>query len=120
MVSDLGVKGRALESPNAHLTPAGDGKVFDETLFDLVTRRELSVMSGEQFDEEVAIFAGEYDGAGEEPVTDTISGRDLTAAGGDRSTRFGAVETGGAGSSFGGHPSYMVDEAVGAARGRGV
>lgn len=47
------------------------------------------------------------------PAVVTVGGRGGgNAAGGDGSARLGAVETRGAGSSFGGHPSYMVREAV--------
>ena len=87
--------------PDALLPPPGGDHFFDEGALGggagLVLFHEVVI----QLVEELGHFAREDDGAGEEAVANGVERRVVFAAGGNRSTGFGAVGAGGSGTAFG-------------------
>jgi hypothetical protein len=89
-----------LHTPDSHLTPAGDGHVFDEGGFDGGLWLEFFVKGGEERAEAVLRFAFENDGAGKHAVGHGVAGGGEFALGGGGAAGFGA---GGLGLTFGAH-----------------
>jgi hypothetical protein len=64
-----------LHSPEAHLTPAGHGHVFNQRRFDAGAGREEIGLGVEKSGETFENLAFEDDGAREQAVKGTVSGR---------------------------------------------
>ncbi len=71
---NLAVESHFLQSPNAELTPAGDGHGLDQHELGCGGGAEFLDEGAEEFEETGRGFFLEYDGAGEEAVTEAVTG----------------------------------------------
>ncbi len=79
------------DAPDSHLTPTGDGHVFDEGDFNGGLRLKFGVQIGEERVEAFFGFALQNDGAGEDAMGRGIAGGGKFALGSDGTAGFGAV-----------------------------
>jgi len=100
--------GSLFNAPEPHLTPTGNGHVFDEGGFDVGLRLEFFVESGEEPAEAVLGLAFEDDGAGEHAVSYGVAGGGLFALRGDWASGFGSIGAGSLGLTFGTHTTYLL------------
>ena len=106
--SHVVLHGQLFHAPEAHLTPAGYGHVFDERGFDGGLRLEFFVESGEESAEAILGLAFEDDGAGEHAVSYGVAGGGLFALRGDWASGFGSIGAGSLGLTFGTHTTYLL------------
>jgi hypothetical protein len=77
-----------LHTPDAHLTPAGDGHVLDEGFFERGLRLEFFEESGEKPKKAIRGLAFENYGAGQHTVSDGVTGGGELALRSDRAAGF--------------------------------
>jgi hypothetical protein len=94
---------RGFHAPNAHLTPAADGHVFDEAGFEGGLRLEFLEETGVESGEAISDLAFENDGIGEHAVSYGVEGGVDFALGSDGAAGFGAVGAGSLDLTFGAH-----------------
>ena len=110
MAVDLIGEAGGLETPDAELTPASDGHLFDEGGFSLGLGVVFVDQGGELLVKALVGFAGDDDGLGEEAMTDCVAGRSGFAFFGDGTMRLCAIDPGGFDLSFGSHCGFIVYE----------
>jgi hypothetical protein len=108
LIADLMVHGGLFHAPEAELTPAGDGHLFDEGAFDRAFRLKLLFQIGEDLEEALFEFAFQDDGFGEQAVFDGVAGGVVFALGRDGSAGPGSVSTGGLDLTFGAHCDFVI------------
>jgi hypothetical protein len=108
LLLDLMGDGGSFHPPNAKLTPAADGHVFEGSGFDAGQGLELSVEFVEKRGEMTGGLVFNEHGFGDHATTRGIAGRDALALGSDGSTGFCAVGSGREFLEFGSHsrPEY--------------
>ena len=98
------------QTPDAHLTPAGDGHVFDEGFLEGSLGLEFFEKSGEEFQKAIRGLAVENDGGGQHSVSDGVAGGGALALRSDRAMGFGAVGAGCVFLTFGTHATKRTRE----------
>jgi len=94
-MADLVGHAGGLHGKEASSAPAGDGEVFDESVFDGIARCEMVAQAGEEGGEPGGVFTFDDDGFGEYAVSAVVAGGIGLASGGAGPAGFGAVAAGG-------------------------
>ena len=92
-----------LHAPDAHLTPAGNGHVFDERFFEGGLGLEFLVQGGDERKKAIRGLAFENYRAGEHAMFHGVAGGGELSRGSDRAAGFGSVRAGCLLLTFGAH-----------------